>query len=185
MGKIKFQNIDTDRLILRKFKITDAESFLYYRTNPKVALYQSSDWLNYTMDKALEFATRQGNNEPGIPGDWFQIAVELKSNGKLIGDCAIHTLQNDPRQVEIGYTISPEYQNMGYAMEAVKALLDYLFKDLNMHRVIAVADVRNSSSVKLMEKLGMRREAHFLKNELDNGEYIDEYSYALLNEEWK
>ena len=183
MNNVRFINLETENLILRKFKESDAPAFLEYRTNPQVALYQSERWLSFTLEDAAEFVKEQSDFEPGLPDTWFQIAIELKETGNLIGDLAIHTLPQDINQVEIGYTLSPIYQKKGYGIEAVRCLLGYLFNMLNKHRVIAIIDVRNTPSIKLLEKVGMRKEGHFIKNAWYKGEYTDEYSYALLKEE--
>jgi RimJ/RimL family protein N-acetyltransferase len=185
MSNMKFCDIETKRLMLRKFKDSDAETFFRYRTNPEVALYQGEGWVNYKFEQAVEFVKEQMNAEPGIPDTWFQIAIELKDNRSLIGDCAIHTLSHDENQVEIGFTLSPMYQNKGFGAETVKYLLEYIFNVLNKHRVIAISDVRNRNSIKLLEKIGMRKEGHFIKNAWNKGEYTDEYLFALLKEEWQ
>jgi RimJ/RimL family protein N-acetyltransferase len=184
MSNIKFYNIETERLILRKFKESDTETFFKYRTNPQVALYQGERWVNFKFEQAIEFVKEQMNSEPGIPDSWFQIAIELKDNRDLIGDCAIHTLPQDINQVEIGVTLNPLYQNKGFGAETVKHLIEYIFNVLNKHRVIAITDVRNKNSIKLLERIGMRKEGHFIKNAWNKGEYTDEYLFALLKEEW-
>jgi RimJ/RimL family protein N-acetyltransferase len=185
MSDKKFYTIETERLILRKFKESDVDNFFNYRTNPQVVLYQSEGWVNYKYEQAVEFVKKQMNSEPGIRDTWFQIAVELKDTGIIIGDLAIHTLAEDINQVEIGFSLNPIYQNKGFGIEAVKCLLGYIFNVLNMHRVIAITDVRNKPSIKLLEKVGMRKEGHFIKNIWYKGEYTDEYLFALLNEEWQ
>lgn len=185
MDNMKFCCIESERLVLRKFKESDAETFFEYRTNPQIALYQGEVWVNYTYEQAVGFVKEQMNSEPGIPDAWFQIAIELKNTGSLIGDLAIHTLPQDRNQVEIGFTVSPSFQNKGFAVEAVNCLLRYIFNVLKKHRVIAITDVRNKSSIKLIEKIGMRKEGHFIKNAWNKGEYTDEYLFALLKEEWQ
>ena len=184
MSNIKFSNIETERLILRKFKESDAETFFKYRTNPQVAKYQGEGWVNFKIEQAVEFIKEQMDFEPGVPDSWFQIAIELKDTGNLVGDLAIHTLSQDINQVEIGFTLNPVYQNKGFGIEVVRSLLEYIFKVLNKHRVIAITDVRNKPSIKLLEKVGMRKEGHFIKNAWNKGEYTDEYLFALLKEEW-
>lgn len=184
MSTIKFTDIETDRIILRKFKESDVETFFKYRTNPQVALYQGEGWVNYKYEQAVEFVKEQMDFEPGIADTWFQIAIESKDTGDLIGDCAIHTLPQDTNQVEIGFTLDPAHQNKGLGIEAVKCLLGFIFKGLGKHRVIAITDVRNKNSIKLLEKIGMRREGHFIKNVWYKGEYADEYLFALLKDEW-
>lgn len=184
MNIINFTDIELDRIILRKFKESDTETFFKYRTNPQVALYQGEGWINYKYEQAVEFLKEQMNFEPGIADTWFQIAIESKYTGKLIGDCAIHTLPQDTNQVEIGFTLEPANQGKGLGIEAVKGLLGYIFKVLDKHRVIAVTDARNINSNKLLEKAGFRREGHFIKNVWYKGEYADEYLFAILKDEW-
>lgn len=185
MSNIKFCTMNTERLILRKFQESDTETFFKYRTDPQVALYQGERWVGYKLEQAVEFVKEQMNFEPGISDTWFQIAVELKDTGNLIGDLAINTLPDDINQVEIGFTLNPVYQNKGFGIEAVKCMIGYIFNVLNKHRVIAITDVRNKSSVKLLEKVGLRKEGHFIKNAWNKGEYTDEYLFALLKEEWQ
>jgi len=182
MERVYFEQIISHRIILRKLEEEDIENFYKYRKNPEVALYQG--WDPYTYEDAINFIDKQKNFRPNIPGTWFQIAIALKSNNTLIGDVALHTLDEDPNQVEIGFTLEPIYQNQGYAKEAVECLLGYIFNVLKKHRVIAVADVRNEKSINLLQKIGMRKEAHFVKNYLSNGEYTDEFHFAMLKEEW-
>ena len=91
---------------------------------------------------------------------------------------------DEPRIVEIGFTLAKEHQGYGYANEAVGALLGYLFKNLRKHKVIAFTDVRNEKSIRLLENVGMRREGHLLQNYMTKGQWIDEYQYALLRSEW-
>jgi RimJ/RimL family protein N-acetyltransferase len=122
-------------------------------------------------------------SEPGTPGEWFQFAVELKETGRLIGDCGLKTAE-DGRQGEVGFTLSREHQGKGFAFEAVSRLLDYAFGDLGLHRIVAVADQENASSVALLERLGMRREVSLVQNAWFKGRWASEYLYAILRDKW-
>ena len=106
----------------------------------------------------------------------------LKDKDILIGDIGLHFLP-DIAQVEIGYALDPLFQGKGYAEEAVRGVLRYLFKELKKHRVIASVDPDNERSIHLLLKLGMRKEAHFKKSYLIGDEYYDDCIYALLDEE--
>ncbi|MEI7530117.1 MAG: GNAT family protein, partial [Elusimicrobiota bacterium] len=88
------------------------------------------------------------------------------------------------RQAELGYTLAPEHQGKGYATEAVVRVVEYLFK-LKKHRITATADPRNTPSIKLMERLGMRKEGHFKKSFWTGKAWADDVAYALLREEWR
>jgi aminoglycoside 6'-N-acetyltransferase len=117
--------------------------------------------------------------------DWLQLAIELKTTGELIGDVAFVIKADDIRQAVIGFTIASAHQKQGYITEAATALLDYLFEDLDMHRVIADCDTENIGSWKTLEKLGFRREAHFVESLLIGNEYTSEYHYGMLQREWR
>jgi len=184
MSNIQFSNLETERLIIRRFRESDAEPFFAYRTRPEVYTYQGERWVDFTHEQAAQFVRDQLDSGFGVPDTWVQLAVELKEAGQLIGDLGIHSLPHDTRQAEIGFTIHPDFQKKGYGIEAVLRLIEYLFTSLQLHRVIAITDVRNKASICLIEKTGMRREGLFLKNTWNKGEYTDEYLYALLREEW-
>jgi RimJ/RimL family protein N-acetyltransferase len=175
--------VQSNRLILRQFSQQDVDAFYSYRSNPEVAKFQS--WDNYQYPDAESFVRKQSRCVPDQPGTWFQFAIALAETNQLIGDCAVHTLSAEPRIVEIGFTLAEEEQGNGYASEAVRALLNYVFNDLRKHKAIAFTDVRNEKSITLLERVGMRREGHFLENYMSKGQWVDEYQYSLLRSEWK
>jgi RimJ/RimL family protein N-acetyltransferase len=88
--------------------------------------------------------------QPGLPGEWYQIAVGRKPTGELVGDCAFQRLRSDPNQAEIGFTFSPRFHGEGYATEAGLCLLDYLFGELGLHRAKANTDPDNHASIRLL-----------------------------------
>ncbi|WP_270181318.1 GNAT family N-acetyltransferase [Alkalihalobacillus sp. CinArs1] len=178
----EFSPIQSARLALRPFKESDLDEFVAYRADPDVARYQS--WDDYTKEDGIAFFEEMANARFDAPGEYYQIAFELMETNDLIGDCVVHPLAEDPRQVEIGFTLARKFQGKGYAYEALTTLLDYLFVDLKKHRAFAVSDVKNEGSVRLLENLGMRREGHFVQNIWFKGEWGSEYLYAILNKEW-
>jgi aminoglycoside 6'-N-acetyltransferase len=122
--------------------------------------------------------------EPGLPGKWFTFALELKASKKLVGHIALSVKEQDQQQAEIGFTLAREFHGQGLAREATTSVLDYVFDVLGLHRVVAVADCENESSVNLLARLGMRREGHFIQNIWFKGKWGDEYLYAILRDEW-
>jgi RimJ/RimL family protein N-acetyltransferase len=118
--------------------------------------------------------------QPGTPGAWFQLAIERQAEPGLIGDCAFQILRHDERQAQIGFTLARPYQRQGYAAEAVRALLDFLFSEYQLHRITAVCDALNLPSARLLERLGMRREGHYLENVWFKGRGGTRYAYAIL-----
>lgn len=175
-----FKTLESERLVLRRFAESDLTAFLAYLNDPLVARYQT--WESYTEQQAKDVIQKQLNLEPGIPGQWFTFAVELKETGELAGHVALKV--QDRHQAEIGFTFSREHQGKGIAREAATAVMDYLFTKLEFHRVIAIADCENEKSVALLNRLGMRREGHFIQNIWFKGKWGDEYLYAILREEW-
>ena len=178
----EFTQIESARLRLRHFQDSDVTSFMGYRNDPLVAKYQS--WEGISELEARTFIQEQKVIQPGVPGQGFQVAIELKATGTLIGDCYFTMNTLDHRQAEIGFTLSREYQGYGYATEAVSCFLNYAFDAFDLHRIIAITDCENIASVALLERLGMRREGHFIQNIWFKGKWGDEYLYAILKEEW-
>jgi RimJ/RimL family protein N-acetyltransferase len=183
MSGQRFTSLRTERLVLRRFAENDLPALIAYRRDPEVARFQS--WSALDEPAARAFLAALEKNEPGRRGEWFQFAIALRSTDQLIGDCALHVKSDDPQQAEIGYTLARAHQGQGYAQEAIKVLLDYVFRQLQIHRVMAQVDVRNQPSVILLERLGFRREGHFHQSYWLRGEWIDEYLYALLAAEWR
>jgi len=170
-------------LILRRFGDADLEPFLAYRSDPQVSRYQG--WREpYTREMAEKFIGEMKARQPGEPGEWYQWAIEVRANGEMIGDCAFYLLRQDTRQAEIGVTLARAYHKLGYAREAIERLLEYLFDDLGLHRVCANCDPENAPAWQILERMGFRREAHFIENLFFKGRYADEYWYAMLRREW-
>jgi RimJ/RimL family protein N-acetyltransferase len=167
---------------LRPFTETDLPAFIAYRNDPMVARYQS--WEGISDAEASAFLQEQKALQPGTPGQGMQIALEYKDTGTLVGDCYFIIHKHDAQQAEIGYTLARAQQGQGFATQAVSCLLTYAFVQHHLHRITAITDCENVASVALLERLGMRREGHFLQNVWFKGKWGDEYLYAILKEEW-
>lgn len=177
-------NLETSRLQLREFRDADCRPFSAYRSDPLIAKYQGWD-APFSLAQASQFIEEMNHIIPGTPGEWFQIAIVRKDTPNLIGDCAYHILADDPNQAEIGFTLARTHQGQGFAFEAVSRLLAFLFEELRLHRLQATCDVENLASIKLLDQLGMRREAHFIKNVWFKEEWRSEFVYGLLRREWE
>jgi RimJ/RimL family protein N-acetyltransferase len=177
----KFITITTDRLLLRKLEINDRDDFFRYRSLPEVYEYQS--FMPKNVGEVDDFI-RDNHSNPNTPNTWFQLAIINKNEDVLIGDIGIHFLEDDA-QVEVGYTLAPSYQGKGYAIESLKAVIDYLFFNLKKHRITASVDPNNAKSIRLLEKLGMRKEGHFIKSFRMGDMWLDDCVYAMLEDEWK
>ena len=179
-----FTELAGPRVTLRRFHPGDVTEFVAYRSCEQVARFQSWD-APYPRDEGERFIQQLAKEDPDTAGEWFQFAVALRPAGQLIGDCAAMPHADDPRQCEIGFTIAPEHQGHGYATEAVRLLLTYLFAARGKHRITAYCDSRNAASVALLERLGMRREGHLRESTWAKGEWTDDLVYALLHDEWQ
>lgn len=179
----RFQALTTARLRIRHFQQSDREAFVAMRQDAEVARYQG--WSSLDLAAAQRFIDDMSAAEPGLPGEWFQFAIADRITDQFIGDCALHVKADDPRQAEIGFSLTRQAQGQGFATEAISALLDYLFMERLLARVVAICDVRNHGSYRLLERLGMRREGHMRHSYWNKGEWTDEYQYAMLREEWQ
>ncbi len=176
--------LTTERLTVRRLQDSDLESFLAYRNDPEVARYQG--WsLPYARESVLAFIDEMKSIQLAAPGMRCQVAIELKATGEMIGDIFFIVLQEEMRMARIGYSLARAHWKQGYASEAVRRMLDYFFAELRLHRVAADCDPENIASVRLLERLGFRREAHFIESfPLGDNRWGDEYYYGLLEREW-
>ena len=174
--------IRTERLRLTPLAASDAPAMFEYRSDPEIYRYQTFE--PGSLKDVEEFIGSLQSNTFDTAGNWFQFGIRLQESGRLIGDFGTHFNSDDPRQVEIGFTVSPAYQNRGYGAEAVMGVLDFLFGPLRKHRVYASVDPRNESCVALLRRVGMRQEAHFLKSLWFKGAWVDDLVFGILESEW-
>lgn len=154
-----------------------------YRSQPEITRYQF--WRPKGVEDVQELLDRMDKTGFGIVDSWFQLGIYLKDNQELVGDLSLHFLPPDSQQTEIGFTIAPDHQRNGYATEAVEAAIDYLFTTLDVHRVTASVDPKNTASIALVERIGMRKEGHFRQSVPIDGRWEDDFIYAVLNNEWR
>lgn len=173
--------LETARLRLDALRHDDAAALFAYRADPAVSRYQG--WRPVALDEAVRFIERQQAVAFDTPESWFQFAVRLRGSGELVGDLGLHFVDADT--VEFGVTLSPAQQGHGLAIEAVRAALALVFDTLKRHRVHASVDPRNLACVKLLERLGMRKEAHFRESWRDGDGWADDAIYAMLASEWR
>lgn len=174
-------HLETQRLVLRHFRPADLPTLVAYRNDEEVARYQG--WSSLSEAQGADFIARQSVQAIALPGEWLQIALELRETGQHIGDVAFCV--DGSGQATFGYTLSRRHQGRGLMREAVRGLLDYLFGTLELHRVSAALDVRNTPSKRLLEHLGFRLEGCSLEAYWLKGEWTSEYHYALLRREWQ
>jgi RimJ/RimL family protein N-acetyltransferase len=177
-GEISLQ---TERLLLRRLTEKDAAALFSYRSLAEVYRYQNFHPMTEVDAAAFIEATAA---DLDAPDTWYQLGIFLADERYLIGDVGIHfpAVTEDP--VELGCTLSPDYQGRGYATEGLTAVIDYLFKSLGKTRVVFSLDPRNSPSRKLAERLGMRQASFSEKSILIRGEWCDDLVLELDKTDW-
>lgn len=169
--------METERLLIRLFQATDGPALYAYLSDPEVVRFEPYEPL--TREMAEKEAVGRGNN----PAFW---AICLRDTGELIGNLYLAAEAFDA--YALGYVFAKRVWGKGYATEAASAMLDRVFSE-GAHRVYAECDPQNTPSWRLLERLGMRREAHFRSNVYFRAdpepEWKDTYVYAILNSEWR
>lgn len=175
--------IKTDRLVLRPFVEGDLDALHEYHRLPEVARFLM--WPARTLEET-EKSLRYRIAHPTIEreGDVLVLAVEHQETGVLLGEVNLGLRSEEFRTAEFGFVFNPAHHGHGYAREAAVEMLRLGFEQMGLHRVIGRADARNDASTRLMGRLGLRKEAHFVKNEQVHGEWCDEVVFAMLSEEW-
>ncbi|MFG2450166.1 GNAT family N-acetyltransferase [Streptomyces sp. NPDC048512] len=174
----------TERLALRPFTTDDLDDLHAYQSLPDVARHLFRPPL--TRDQCARSLTRRAAGTAWAEdGDDLVVAVRETGETTVVGEIVLRLASARARQAEIGWVFHPAYAGRGYATEAARATASLAFAELNVHRLFARLDVLNTGSVRVCERLGMRREAHFVENDLDGGRWADEYVYATLAREWK
>ncbi|TDW90733.1 MULTISPECIES: GNAT family N-acetyltransferase [Kribbella] len=175
--------IETDRLTLRRYVENDYDDLLKLQSNPDVTRFLLYDVR--TPEQVKEALTGRLADVPmDTDGQALTVAVILRDTGQHLGEVTLFMNSVEHRTGEIGYVFHPESHGHGYAAEASVELLRLGFEELGLHRIIARLDARNTGSVKLLERLGLRQEAHFVQNEYLKGEWTDELVFAMLYSEW-
>ena len=175
--------LETDRLTLRPFVEDDFEAMQAMRSDAEVARYLYEEPLS--EDKTRDLLARKiAAPAWKAEDDWLSVAAVDRASGTVVGDLALHWVSERDRTAEVGFIFDPRHQGKGFATEAARALLDWVFTSAGFHRVIGRAEARNSASARVLEKLGMRLEAHFVENEWVKGEWQSELVYAVLDREW-
>ncbi len=170
--------IELDDLILRRADERDTEALCKLYSEPEVCRYQF--WTSEQFQEGI----LEEEFEVGAPGVPLFLAIISKEHGGLIGDCQLTIESSESRQGEIGFSLHPSFWGRGYATRAVGATFGFGFDFLDLHRIYGATDIRNERCWRLMERVGMRREAHFQEDNFYNDEWLSSYVYAILKKEW-
>lgn len=174
--------LESQRLILRPIALDDKEAIFAYRSDKETNQYQG--WIPETLDDVEEFIQKT-SKQINEPETWFQWVITEKENHRIVGDLGVHFFGSQNKQAEIGCTLNKAFQKKSYATEAVKRVMDYLFSELNKHRIITSIDPDNQNAIRLVERIGFRKEAHFVQSLWLNGKWVDDLIFAMTEEDWK
>jgi [ribosomal protein S5]-alanine N-acetyltransferase len=173
--------LETERLILREFRATDWHDVHVYSSDPEVVR-----WFPFgpnTESETRAFVASQASQTHPEPRAFFDLVIALRDVDRVIGSCFLK-LEGEPEPTGfITYLLARTHWGKGYATETARALLRYAFEQ-GAHRVFTYCDVQNPASARVLEKLGMRREALLLEHVWYRERWHDEYVYAILRREW-
>jgi ribosomal-protein-alanine N-acetyltransferase len=173
--------LQTERLILRRMRLPDAEDMYDYARRPEVTrylLWSPHPDIGHTRDYLQYIATRYA------AGSFYDWAVILKKNNRMIGTCGFTTIDCSNDAAEIGYVLNPDYHGLGIAPEAVEAVLAFGFERLLLHRIEARFMEGNDASLRVMEKVGMRFEGYRRESMMIKGSYRTIGYCSILSEEY-
>jgi ribosomal-protein-alanine N-acetyltransferase len=177
-----FTPLTTGRLTLRPMVATDAADLAERRSDLATAKYQA--WtVPYPLERAEALIAEMTQRGDVVPGHWFQLAVERTSDGRIVGDCAIH-LSEDAHTAEIGYTLHPWARGHYFSTEAAGAVCDYVVDVLGVHRIEAHTDPRNTASVRVLDRLGFAHEGTMRESYWVGDSVTDNAIYGLLARDW-
>lgn len=168
-------------MVIRTALPEDAPAIYAYRSDHEANKYQG--WFPESEKEVRDYILSMPAHL-NAPDTCYQIALLRRSDSTLIGDMGIVFTSHANKQADLGCTLDKRYHGKGYAAEAMRAMLNYLFIDLDKHRIVASIDPRNAPSVRLVERLGFTKEAYFRESYYNRGEWTDDLLYAMLQREW-
>jgi RimJ/RimL family protein N-acetyltransferase len=184
----------TERLILRDFVADDWPAVLKWQRDERYLRYYA--WADRTEEDAREFVQMFVRWQEEEPRRKFQLAITLPDTGEVIGDAGLRRkdVAGDPGlrrhdisdfEGDIGYELAPQHWGKGYATEAARAMLDFGFRELGLHRISSWCIADNVASARVLERLGMKLEGRLRQNERFKGRWWDTLLYAILEDEWR
>ncbi|RHW74730.1 GNAT family N-acetyltransferase [Colwellia sp. RSH04] len=180
--KIPAPLLQNSALVLRPARKRDFSSVKLYRQDP-----ENCRFIRLPESDADTLAMVEKMSQPWqlTQGYWNGLVICLSDNDTVIGEVAFNIEDWHHQRVEIGYRISNVAAGKGICTKAVSLLINYLCDNIGVHKIVAKCDPRNVASYKVMEKLGMKREAFFTEHYLLGDEWADQYDYGLLAANWQ
>ena len=177
-----FPQLETARPILREMTLGDVEFYFHHFNNEKVvegSCFPGPKTLEAAKEELEGYCIRPFKENRGIR--W---GIARKGNEELIGTCGYYDWNRTSRRAEIGYDLEPAHWGEGIMTEALRAVLRYGFDEMELNRIQAIIDSENVRSIKLVERLGLKKEGVLRQNSYFRGQFRDEVCLSLLKEEW-
>ncbi|MEO8666575.1 MAG: GNAT family N-acetyltransferase [Ignavibacteria bacterium] len=174
----EFPVIETERLKLREITTDDRnEIFEIYSSEEAMKYFGKIPYKKIEeADERIMITQKAFKEKEGIR--W---GITLKPSGKLIGSAGIWRIDNIHFRGEVGYELSPQHWRKGIMYEALLPILSFGFEKINLHTIEANTDPENTSSRKLLHKLGFEQEGYFKENFYFDGKFLDTVSYSLIS----
>ena len=173
----------THRLDLRPYGSDDLAHLRAMYTREDVVRYLY--WGPMGEDQLRDYLAKKIRRRALVDqGNGLNLLGVLRETAEVVGEGSLFWVSKDHRTAEVGFVLKPEFHGRGYATEMAAEMLRLAFDVCGLHRVVAQCDARNTASAAVLERLGMRREAHQIENEYVKGEWCSELDYAMLADEW-
>jgi ribosomal-protein-alanine N-acetyltransferase len=172
-----FPLLETERLFLRNITEDDTREMFFLRSDAEVMKYIARP-LHKNMEETVVFI--KNIHESHEKQDLINWAIALKSDNILIGTIGYYRMQKEHDRAEVGYMLHPDFRKKGIMQEALTAIIEYGFTQMNLHSIEAVIDPRNKASETILVRNNFVKEAHFKENYFFDGAYLDSAHYSLL-----
>jgi ribosomal-protein-alanine N-acetyltransferase len=180
--KKEILKIDTERLLLRLFDLSDAGRVRELAGDKEIS--ETTLNIPHPYEKGMAEEWISSSRIKFESGECVHFAIILKSTQELIGAIGL-VIDKAFNRGELGYWIGREYWNQGYCTEAAGVVLEYGFNQLLLHKITSSHFARNPSSGKVMRKIGLKKEGFLKKHVVKKGNYEDLVVYGILRKEWK
>ncbi len=179
----EFPQLETNRLILREMTYNDLEFYFRHFNNAKIvegSCFPGPKDLEAAKEELERYCIKPFKENKGIR--W---GIIRKGDNELIGTCGYYDWHKTVRRAEIGYDLDPAYWGQGLMTEALRAVLQYGFEKMNLNRIQAIIDSRNTRSLNLVHRLGFKKEGVLRQNSYFDGQFRDDVCFSLLRKEWR
>jgi RimJ/RimL family protein N-acetyltransferase len=175
--------IVVDELTLRRVTYDDCADLFEIYSNQDIVRYELfPPWTFKETERYVRSQLKIHTADPGVP---IVLVAEHRSEGKVIGDCSLTINSVEDRQGDISFSLNSKLTDREFATKMLNAALGFGFSSLALHRIATSIDVRDERAWHLMERIGMRREGHMTHATFVDGEWVDYYLYAILEDEWR